>query len=812
MTAFSSESVPPSTQPAALAQDRLDLRPPNFLQRLRSVWQRAVLSWGADDAFDGVAAGRFRARQLQALYRFTPVAGFATLCFPLSIAYSFWPHTNARVAILLWVLSNYGCFAYGVRGWRAWVGPARQDIAPPQMIRETILYGAVYGLTWACAPALFFPLATPKDQLLILSLTAGLISGGGLVFSSVVPAALAFVVTAITGTVFALTQAGDLTNIVLLALLYASTISALVVSGARVLMSNLRAEAQLERQNQTIGLLLRDFEEHASDWLWETTLSGRLRHVSSRLAESLGRSRESLIGAPLVDLMASSLGTMAPEEFEALNQLRQHLHDRAAFRDIAVPVSIAHERRWWSLTAKPLFDEHGHAIGWRGVGTDVTHARQAHLEMVRMANFDALTGLANRHQFSLHLDRLRSSSVQNERACTLLFLDLDNFKYVNDSLGHAVGDRLLYMVAKRLQTCTTSGDLLARLGGDEFALISWSVTHPEEVAALAERLLDCFSEPYVIDGASIEVATSVGIAMAPWDGSDPQTLLKNADLALYAAKASGRNTFSFFDMQMEERSRRRISMQRDLREALAKEELRVFFQPQIRLDDGSVSGFEALARWHHPQRGWVAPGEFIPIAEETGLISPLGRWVLQQACTAAREWPASVRVAVNLSALQFRSSSVVDLVSEALERSGLAPNRLELEITESALVQDSSTARATLMALRRRGVRVALDDFGTGYSSLAYLRTFPLDKLKVDVMFVRALGGDTHDDLEARAILRAIVSLADALQLETTAEGVEVANQLQAVRALGCTHVQGFLMAKPMPGEELSAYLQSLAA
>jgi predicted signal transduction protein with EAL and GGDEF domain len=348
------------------------------------------------------------------------------------------------------------------------------------------------------------------------------------------------------------------------------------------------------------------------------------------------------------------------------------------------------------------------------------------------------------------------------------------------------------------------GDLLARLGGDEFALLSWTHVTPEAAASLAEMLLTTTSEPCQLDDALVEVRASLGVALAPRDGADAQALLQCADLALYAAKAAGRNTYRFFESVMAESARARVRLQHELGRALAAQQFTLHFQPQMKLGSGEVIGFEALVRWQHSERGLIGPGEFIPVAEETGQIVPLGNWVLREACRQAVRWPQPLRVAVNLSAIQFRSAAVLDLVDEALQESGLAPHRLELEITESALIEDHESAQATLAALRSRGVRVAMDDFGTGYSSLAYLKRFPMDKLKIDGMFVRSLGSDP----DAQAVVTAIISLARALRLDTTAEGVEVPEQMVMLKALGCDDVQGFLVARPMPGSDVAAYLE----
>jgi diguanylate cyclase (GGDEF)-like protein/PAS domain S-box-containing protein len=633
----------------------------------------------------------------------------------------------------------------------------------------------------------------------------GMICNGAFTLSSITPAALAYLGVFSLACVVTLLRSSYVGSGALLLLLavYLVVMVGVVFTNGRVFIERLRAEAETDRQKQLIDLLLRDFEEHASDWLWEVSPTGHLRHVSSRLAQSFGMPTKMLLQRSFTELLAGMLPPDDDEASAALTRLTTSIRMGQPFRDLEIPVEIGHEIHWWSLTAKPLHDQQGRAAGWRGVGSDITQARRARDELARLANFDALTGLANRHQFSSELNRLAHDPATPHRPCALLFLDLDNFKNINDSLGHAVGDQLLRRVGARLKSCLVEGDMLVRLGGDEFALLSWHYATHEAVAALAERLLVLLAEPCKLDDAMVEVRASIGLALAPRDGRDPQALLQCADLALYAAKAAGRNTYRFFDQQMAESARARVRLQHELGQALTANQFVLYYQPQLKLDTGEVVGFEALVRWQHSERGLIGPGEFIAVAEETGQIVPLGNWVLMEACRTAAQWPSHLRVAVNLSAVQFRSSAVFDLVDEALAGSGLAPERLELEITESALIEDHDGAQATLVALRSRGVRVALDDFGTGYSSLAYLKRFPMDKLKIDGMFVRSLGSDQ----DAQAVVTAIISLAKALRLDTTAEGIETPEQLAMLRALGCDDIQGFLISRPMPGNQVAPFL-----
>ena len=775
-----------------------------------SLWKSRVAQWLhdviPDEAVDGPQARYFRARQVQALLNLLPLIAVGNAVNTLVMCGVLWdrlPH----LWLTVWGIAVTVALPIAFVWWRQLYTHGHRPVAVFGAGRQIVVQVFVFGAMWTVMPAMVFPHSDPSQALLIGTVVVGMICSGAFMLSPMVPAAWTFVLTLGAGGVVGLLRSDYATghSLMLLLLVYSTVMFGVVFANGRTFMSRLRADSETDRQKQLIDLLLRDFEEHASDWLWEISPSGHLRHVSARLAESFGLPQRQLLQQPFLEL----LGHMSPPDdaaaAQALGRMTSCIRMGQPFRDLEMPVTVGHELRWWSMSAKPLHDDRGRAAGWRGVGSDITQNRQAREELARLANQDALTGLANRHRFSTELGRLGESHGQRQdpRPCALLFIDLDNFKNINDTFGHGVGDQLLRRVGVRLATCVADGDLLARLGGDEFALLTWRHAEAHEAAALAERLLLLLSEPYQCDEVRLESRTSIGVALAPRDGRDPQSLLQCADLALYAAKAAGRNTYRFFEVAMAETARSRVRLQQELGHALAAEQFTLHFQPQMKLDTGEVIGFEALVRWQHSERGLIGPGEFIPVAEETGQIVSLGNWVLREACRLATLWPEALRVAVNLSAVQFRSSSLIELVDEALAMSGLPPERLELEITESALIEDHDGAQATLMALRSRGVRVAMDDFGTGYSSLAYLRRFPLDKLKIDGMFVRSLDSDE----DAQAVVTAIISLARALHLDTTAEGIETAEQLVMLKALGCDDVQGYLIARPMPSAEVAPYL-----
>ncbi|TDX76170.1 diguanylate cyclase/phosphodiesterase [Neorhizobium sp. R1-B] len=445
--------------------------------------------------------------------------------------------------------------------------------------------------------------------------------------------------------------------------------------------------------------------------------------------------------------------------------------------------------------------------GYVATHEDVTDSVRAEEQIRHMAGHDPMTGLPNRMLLREKLDHQLSLSADGKR-CAVLCLDLDHFKDVNDTLGHAAGDLLLKAVTDRIKSGLTDDDTIARLGGDEFIVLREDVQDKEGVSYLARRLVDSLGETFNIEGQAVHIGVSIGIAIAPDDGDTADGVLRNADTALYKAKTSGRGTYCFFEPAMDIGIQHRRRLETDLRQAITSQQFELYYQPQVNAATEEVVGFEALVRWHHPERGLVSPAEFISLAEETGLIVPLGEWVLRQACKDAASWPGNIKVAVNLSPLQFRSPMLVHAVVSALGDSGLAACQLELEITESVLLTDSETALATLHHIKGLGVRIAMDDFGTGYSSLSYLRLFPFDKIKIDQSFIRELG--TSKD--CAAIVKAVVDLGYSLGIATTAEGVETSDQLDRVRQHGCTEIQGYLFGRPLPVSHVSELLDNHSA
>jgi diguanylate cyclase (GGDEF)-like protein len=442
----------------------------------------------------------------------------------------------------------------------------------------------------------------------------------------------------------------------------------------------------------------------------------------------------------------------------------------------------------------------------RKLESEIAERKRSEARVQHMTHYDALTGLANRALFHEQLIRALRRMDQHNESLAVLFLDLDEFKLVNNTLGNPVGDGLLNAVGERLRNCIQETDTVARVGGDKFAIIQTRLTKPEEASRLADTIAEAIATPYDVEGHHVVLGCSIGISLAPTDGSDPDLLLSNADLAHYRAKAEGRSTCRFFEAEMNARAQAQRVLESDLRKALLAGEFELFYQPLFNLAASTISGFEALLRWHHPDRGMISPAEFIPLAEEIGLIVPLGAWLLRQACTEAARWPEETKLAVNISPVQFRSRCLVQDVSTALAASGLPASRLELEITETVVLNHNRETLSILHQLRSMGVRISMDDFGTGYSSLSYLRKFPFDKIKIDQTFIRDLACQSG----TVAIVRAITSLASSLGMITTAEGVETQEQLEWLQAEGCTEVQGYLISPPVPAKNLHSLMENI--
>ena len=555
-------------------------------------------------------------------------------------------------------------------------------------------------------------------------------------------------------------------------------------------------------QGRMATLLVAEFEAHSNGWFWQTDAEGRITYLTAKVAAELDVPDAPAIGAPLTALFR--MDSASPETERTL---AFHLSSRTGFSNYSVrPASVAKLDRWWSISGRPVTDARGNFAGFVGSGSDLTERRRADAEITRLALFDGLTGLANRQRLRLSLDQTlgQSGNTSRDRSTALFLLDLDRFKAVNDTLGHQTGDALLKQVAQRLLRTIGEAGLVGRLGGDEFQVILPTMADREKLGDLARRVIIDLSQPYSIDGSAISIGCSVGVAVAPDDGEDSETLVRNADLALYAAKGDGRGIHRFFRGELLVGAQSRKQLEDDLRQALVGNQFYLAYQPVVSTRSERIVGYEALLRWEHPTRGLVSPAEFVPVAEDCGLIEAIGEWVLRTACIEAAGWPEDIRVAVNVSPIQFANPALPALVTSALAKSGIAPHRLELEITEGVFVDETAATEQMFKTLKGCGVRLALDDFGTGYSSLGYLKKAPFDKIKIDQSFVKgaAIAGNRN-----AAIIKAIVTLADTLGMETTAEGVEIHDEIALIRELGCSHIQGYVYGKPARAADVLAQL-----
>ncbi len=547
--------------------------------------------------------------------------------------------------------------------------------------------------------------------------------------------------------------------------------------------------------------LIREAENHSPHWFWQTDRNGRIAYLSDKIVAVFAVAGIDPIGAPLVDILRIAGDDSGDGDAE--RTIAFHLSARTAFSNYAVtPAASGQGERNWTVSGSPFTDPYGRFEGFVGTGTDIAAVQQSNAAITRLALFDSLTGLANRQRMRMSLEQTLAQPGYDGTA--LFLLDLDRFKAVNDTMGHPVGDALLKQVAQRLLRTVGDAGLVGRLGGDEFKVILPRIGSRAEMVGLAQAIITALSQPYFLNGTAVSIGCSVGIAVSPDHGATPDALVTHADLALYAAKDAGRGVARFFNDAMLDGARSRRQMEDDLRVALSLDQMRIVYQPIVALDDNRITGFEALLRWEHPTRGTLLPAEFLGVAEESKLIESIGEWVLRTACHDAATWPGRPRLSVNLSGAQFSNPALPAIIANAVARSGLPPERLELDIDEAGVLRDMRAAIATVAALHGIGVRIALNDFGAGQASMACLRRVQLDRIKIDRSFVRGIG-----DPEGRnaAVVRAIATLADALDIDITAKGVEYHDELAALRDLGCTDVQGFVFGQPVNNAAAAARL-----
>ena len=593
-----------------------------------------------------------------------------------------------------------------------------------------------------------------------------------------------------------------------IAVLFCGTVIAGALATARNLIAASVAEAGMAEKSEVVSLLLREFEEGEADWLWQIDTSRRVRAVSPRFAFALGKDTGEIDGKPFIQLIAGEAWDTGQFP-SSLHDLAERLKRRESFSNLLVRVTINRTQRWWELSGTPKLDESGAFDGFRGVGSDVTEQRESSDKIAYLARYDTLTGLPNRMMLTEALGDAMRYAEQWRTRCAFLMIDLDRFKSVNDTLGHLIGDQLLARVSERLKEVITENELCGRLGGDEFAIVIRDASDLGRVEQVALRVIDRLSLPYEVDHHTLYVGASVGSAIGPRDGTTVETLMRNADLALYRSKDEGGGVHFNYEPALHAHAEERRKLEFSLRRAIERNEFLLNYQPVVDALSETTVSFEALIRWNSEEHGLVSPAKFIPLAEDTRLIVPIGEWVLREACLQAINWPSHIKVAVNVSGEQLLDSNFIASVVGALSHSGLSARRLELEVTESIFLRDAVQARSALEQVMALGCSVALDDFGTGYSSLGYIRNLRFSTIKIDRSFVQ---GAATNSPESLAIIRAVVAMADSLEMSTTAEGVETEAELAMVRKLGCKKIQGYYFGRPMSAEDSQTVFHRAAA
>jgi diguanylate cyclase (GGDEF)-like protein len=647
---------------------------------------------------------------------------------------------------------------------------------------------------WLIPPLFWFDAAGPAQKIFICVVMAALVSAGSITLVSLPQAAILYVAVLTIGCISLTLRLGSAPMFGLV-IAYSGVLIVNVLSTARQFIAHSRDRIELREQGEIIKLL-REFEASGSGGLWELDSDLCFVKMSPELLAANGLREEHVIGRhyswlldPAGQVVAFSSG---------MRELFSDLESGSPFRDRAIP-SPDHQR-WWSISGKPILDERDELVGWRGVASDITDARLYGNDSVRAARTDPLTGLANRLLVRELLEEAVMRQWESKSGCALLLVDLDRFKLVNDTLGHAIGDQLLVEVGRRLERAIGEGGRVGRIGGDEFALVWSNGCDRDRLSSVADQIIADLSKSFTVGAATLHVGATIGIAVCPADGNFEEQLMRNADLALYRAKEEGRGGHAFFERRMYDEAEENRLLEQDVREALGGDGLALAYQPIIDSATGAVVAREALLRWRHPKRGDIPPDQFIPIIEDAGLIHQIGDWVIREACAEAVTWDSPMKVAVNVSAAQLTGAGLAKTVLGALASTRLEPGRLELEVTESVFLGDDAATLASLERLRGLGVRLVLDDFGKGYSSFGYLSRAHFAKIKIDQSFVRGAAEGARDCV---AIVNAILALARGLDVETTAEGVETETQANVMRQLGCTQLQGFHFGRPVRAEEL---------
>nr|WP_283937547.1 GGDEF and EAL domain-containing protein [Sphingomonas hankyongi] len=656
---------------------------------------------------------------------------------------------------------------------------------------------AVRAAIWLSLPVYLFPTFDAGTQVIAASITAGLGIGAlGLVV--VPPCATTWMVAFTVGVGGSLLLGRHSIPFQhMLSILFTIGVAVVgVMTVARWAFHQLKTNVDVGSQSEGASLLLQEYEQRGVGWLWQVDSENRVTYISSRMTALLGKPASQLIGHSLPALLGGNA------------ELGRVLLEKQPFNSLEMELGTARGPRWISMAGDPIIDTAGRFEGFRGVGSDITEIRQTQERLTHLANVDVLSGLPNRGRVRQLLGEALRGATSGNVPCAIMFLDLDGFKPVNDTFGHPKGDAVLRAVAKRLVDEVGADGHVGRMGGDEFAIVITDAQSRKQVELLADRIINSIKEPYQIDQTEIRIGVSIGCAFGPIDGATVDDLILKADLALYQAKDAGRGCARYFSSELQSEQEDRVRLESDLRSAIASKQFHLVFQPLVNAKTQKLIGFEALIRWNHPQRGFVPPNVFIPVAEESGLMPTIGAWVIDEACRAAASWPEPITVALNISPKQIVLPNLPNVVSEALARHKLPGNRLELEVTEGVFLGDNGSTLDVLKRLRALGVGIALDDFGTGYSSIGYLNKAVFHKLKIDGSFVREAGTRP----ENVAIIQSIVQLAKSFRMSVTAEGVETAEDFERMRELGCDIIQGYLFGKPLSYDRANQMVVGLGA
>ncbi len=758
----------------------------------RSAWSDRL---GVPDEY----AAYIRGKQLYAFRQLLPFGLTASalnsgfLCVylathQLSVALKFW-------AGLMLLMAGLGAYA----SWRVLRHRTPARPRAPRDLHRPIIESAVLGFAWALCPILFLPTTQGFDMAIVLWIGVGMMTGAAFVLSTLPAAAIPFVSSLSFGIAVGLLRTGlgseQVFMLIVLVIFTAVMLRATAWNYSHHVRSWLQQAQlsdqadQLEKKRDVISLLLNEFEEAATDCLWELDADLRFTRPSKHFSERAGIPVEDLDQMPLLNFFDESV----PGSADPMRCLRTSLAAREPFRDICLPISREGRPIWWRLSARPVFGDAGVFEGYRGVGADVTEKLLADQQIAHLAHYDSLTGVPKQEKLREALRAAASAFGSTTQGFAVHCLDFDRFKTINDVYGHTVGDAILKSAAQRIQDLLGPNDVIARFGGDEFVILQQDISGPGEAMALALTIQDRMSMPVETDMESVQVTVSIGIALFPEHSGEATDLLRFADLALVAAKEGGRDTARLFESSMNDVVRRRTLMESDLRNALANNEFSLNYQPIVAAGTGKVVAYETLIRWNHLKRGPVSPVEFVPLLEQTGLIWPVGNWIIREALKEAASWHPSLRISINLSPLQVKNRSLLTIVTHALSQTGVDPRRVDFEITETALFDGAEDSLSVMHGLHDLGATVSLDDFGTGYSSLSYLRAFPFDKIKIDKSFVDQMS--TSD--ECAAIIQAVLSLATRLGIRTTAEGVETAEQARVLADQGCAELQGYFFSRP---------------